>query len=282
MERKQLAVSLNEQQLADLPSLDRYLYNNWMIQDIISAYVEDLRVFGKREHNELELYHAQFLERYLGVVNDDLFMDSIQEDFEEKFTAEVSFRHPECCFALRGRLKSLVRLENKFNASVQEFIINYIKEKGERPSVKMIIKNLNRLYDVIAYRFILQCRDPESSSEEEIKHLTDIANSVPDYFSAESLKPNAIGGYTLLRAQPLRGTTTDNPSVLAPRIRQYYRDYVSNPKKNGFSAFTICMRHIISQQDIELQLLTFDMFKKNEHMNTVFTRTMKQFSELLG
>ena len=85
LERKQLAVSLNEQQLADLPSLDRYLYNNWMIQDIISAYVEDLRVFGKREHNELELYHAQFLERYLGVVNDDLFMDSIQEDFEEKF-----------------------------------------------------------------------------------------------------------------------------------------------------------------------------------------------------
>lgn len=262
---QRLVASLNQQQLSDLPSLDRYLYNNWMIQDIIAAYVQDLKDFGKREHNQLELYHAQFLERYLGIVKNNLFMESIQEDLEKKFLTEVSLRHPDCCFALRGRLKSLYRLENKFNANVQDFIIDYITKEGRNPTVAMIIKSLSRLCDAIAYRFILQSKNPDSSSEDELKALVEIANGIPEYFNFESLDPSSKGGYKLLRARPLRGTITHNPSLLSPAVRPYYKDYVSNRKKSGFTAFTICMRHNISLQEVELQLMTFDMFKLNEH-----------------
>lgn len=257
--------TLSQKQLDELPSLDRYLYNNWMIQDIIKAYVQDLREFGQKEHNELELYHAQFLERYLGIVKNDLFMDSIQADLERKFMSEISFRHPECCFALRGRLKSLYRLESKFNSSVQGFIIDYITKHGKNPSVTAIIKSLDRICDTIAYRFILQSKTPDCSPEEELGHLVDIANGIPDYFNAKSLTPGSVGGYTLLRAKPIRGTVTNHPSILLSTAKPYYKDYVSNPKKSGFSAFTICMRHNISLQEVELQLMTFDMFQKNEH-----------------
>lgn len=262
---KDLVASLTPQQLDDLPSLDRYLFNGWMIQDIIQAYVQDLKDFGKKDHNQLELYHAQFLERYLGIVENDLFIGSIQEDLEKKFLSEVGLQHPDCCFALRGRLKSLYRLENKFNASVQAFIIDYITKNGKNPTVAMIIKSLERMCDTIAYRFILQSKLPDGSSEDELKALVEIANGIPKYFSANSLTPDALCKYTLLRAKPLRGTVTSNPSLLKPAVRPYYKDYVSNPKKSGFTAFTICMRHNLSQQEIELQLMTFDMFKKNEH-----------------
>lgn len=260
-----LVASLTPQQKTALPSLDRYLHSDMIIQDIIAAYIADLREYGKEDNNRLELYHAQFLERYLGIVKNDLFMDSIQKDLEKKFLAEVSTRHPECSFALRGRVKSLFRLENKFNAKIQDFIIDYISKHGKNPSVSMIIKSLGRIRDTIAYRFILQGKDPNSSYEDEIQHLVAIANGIPEYFNANSLTPGSIGGYTLLRAQPILGVTTKNPSVLLPAVRPYYKDYISNPKKSGFTAFTICMRHNVSLQEIELQLMTFDMFKKNEH-----------------
>lgn len=192
-------------------------------------------------------------------------MDSIQSSLEKKFLSEVSLHHPECIFALRGRVKSLYRLENKFNASVQEFIIDYISKHGKNPSVNMIIKSLDRMRDTVAYRFILQAKDPTATYEDEIQHLVAIANGIPEYFNFNSLTPDSVGGYTLLRAQPLRGIVTNNPSMLLPEVRPYYKDYVSNHKKSGFTAFTLCMRHNLSLQEVELQLMTFDMFKKNEH-----------------
>lgn len=257
--------SLSRKQLNDLPSLDRYLYNNWRIQDIISAYIQDLKAFGKKENNRLELYHAQFLERYLGIVNNDLFMDSIQDDFEKKFMNEVSSNHPDFCFALRGRLKSLFRVENKFNAYIQDFIIDYISKHGKNPSISMIIKYMNRFCDIIAYRFILQDKSSSSNSENEIKHLIDIANKIPDFFDANSLSKSSVGGYTLLKAFDVKDVVSHNESLLAPNVRPFYKDYVSNIKNSGFSALTITMLHIMSQQRIELQLMTFDMNYNNEH-----------------
>ena len=140
----------------------------------------------------------------------------------------------------------------------------------------MIIKYMNRLCDIIAYRFILQDKSSSADPENEIKHLIDIANKIPDFFDANSLAKSSVGGYKLLKAFDVKGTVSHNESLLIPTVRPYYKDYVSNIKWTGFSALTITMLHIMSQQVIELQLMTFDMNYNNEHNALTIHRNYEQ------
>ena len=254
-------VSINT--LEGLPSLDRYLYSGLTIEEILKQYIKDLRLYGQRHNNRLELFHAAFLERYLGIITNDLFIDEIQDDLENHFLAEIRRKYPQLSFALRGRIKALIRLELKWNSYVQFFIIDYIKEHGRNPTVSQICKHLERYRDVIAYRFILQSKNYNHVME--LESLASIANEVPKYFNTASMDEESLGGYTPIKASRLLESVTTNPSMLDSNVRIYFKDYVSNPKEFGFRAYTICMRHNKSGHVFELQLETFDMLKRNEH-----------------
>lgn len=51
--------------------------------------------------------------------------------------------YPFLAFTFKGRIKSLIRAEEKFNGYVVEFIYDYYKEYGEYPSVSQIKERLS-------------------------------------------------------------------------------------------------------------------------------------------
>lgn len=246
-----------------LPSLDNYLTKGLSIFDVVSAYSSDLWEYGKKHHNEIDMYHASFLDRYLDIIMDDQFVEDIQIDLQKKFMDEIYRSKDEFSFAMRGRIKSLIRLENKFNDYVQSFINDNIIKNGKIPTQRDVVKHLERFRDIVAYRFILEAKNHDEEMAK--RKLFDIANTIPRYFDSASFDLSAKGGYTLIRAPKLLQTNTDNKSALAPKVRAYYKDYVSNPKEFGFQALVIVMKHNKSGEQFELQMETFEMLKHNEH-----------------
>jgi hypothetical protein len=246
----------------EMPSLEQYLSSGLSIWEVIRRYINALRKYGKATNNSLELYHAVALEKYLGIVTNCKFIQSIQLDLQQKFIDEVG-TNKDFSFAVRGRIKSLIRFENKFNDYVQSFVLSYYDENQSFPSVTQIKAHLDRFRDPIAFRLILQSRNHDEDMA--VEKLISIANKIPEYFSDDSMDPNSKGGYKIIPAKQLIQTNSNNPSLLDESVRKYYKDYVSNPKEFGFQAFVIVMKHNMSGHKFELQMETFEMLKHNEH-----------------
>ena len=95
-------------------------------------------------------------------------------------------KYPFLAFTFKGRIKSLIRAEEKFNGYILEYIHDYYKA-NEKYSNEAEIKNkLNCFRDLIAYRIVIslpQCHvsEQESLEEQELKYLYEIANVLPEF-----------------------------------------------------------------------------------------------------
>lgn len=233
-------------------TLNDYLHSGDTLLKIILQYSTDLRLHGKEAENEIDVIHANFLMgmRDLLIHNDFLTSQSQRIRDFYKYMADM---YPFLAFTFKGRIKSLIRTEEKFNGYIVECIYDYYLEHGSYPSQEEIVKRVSRFHDLIAYRIVIslpQCnvKRGENRQEQEIKYLYAIANQMPKFLEARGFVP-----------QPA-GITEDTKSpLLNGNVKGYYRDYVTNPKGTGYCSLHITFYDSSSKNFMEVQLRTKDM-----------------------
>ena len=171
------------------PILNDYLYNGDTILKIVRNYLSDL---NSKAETAIDRTHSNFLIMYNEYLANNEFID-YQSSVLANFCSQIIERHPELSFTLRGRIKSLIRLEEKYNRYICTYVEEYYKQNNDFPSDNQIKAYLNRFRDIIAYRYVInipKChlKNSDNKEAEELSILYEIANSLPDYLSRNNLE----------------------------------------------------------------------------------------------
>ena len=233
-------------------TLNDYLYDGNTVLKILIQYATDLKAEALRSHNTIDLAHSNFLMQIIELLEHNDFLSS-QSQRIKGYYLYMTKKYPFLAFTFRGRIKSLIRAEEKFNGYILEFIYNYYKEKGRYPSEAEIKNNLNCFRDLIAYRIVISlplCHvsDKERIEAEELKYLYDIANNLPGFLEEHGFTPE-MSGYT-------DGTDIYD---LSENVRPYYRDYIKQPRVSGYQSLHITFYDNLARCYTEVQLRTKTM-----------------------
>ena len=178
-------------------TLNDYLYSGHTVLRIIKRYMEDLRTSAVENHNEIDLVHCNYLLQIMEILEHTDFLTAQYQKIRE-FYKYMAQEYSYLSFTFKGRIKSLIRAEAKFNGYIVEYIYDYYSENGTYPTVSEIKERLNCFRDLIAYRIVIsmpRCHleKAEDQEKEEISHLYQIANVLPQFleergFTAESAR----------------------------------------------------------------------------------------------
>ena len=166
-------------------TLNDYLYSGDTVLKILLQYSSDLKEDAIKTHNQIDLVHSNFLIQIIELLEHADFLTS-QSNRIKEFYMYMTEKYPFLAFTFKGRIKSLIRAEEKFNGYILEYIHDYYKENKKYPSDAEIKNNLNCFRDLIAYRIVIslpQCHvsDTQNKEAEEIKYLYEIANVIPGF-----------------------------------------------------------------------------------------------------
>ena len=233
-------------------TLNDYLYSGDTIFKIIQNYMTDLRKEAKRTHNEIDLVHSNCLLQVQEMLEHNDFLTSQSQKIRE-FYKYMAKEFPFLAFTFRGRIKSLIRTEEKFNGYIVEYIYNYYEEHGSYPAVADLKEKLSCFRDIIAYRIVIalpKChlKPGQNLEEEEMKYLYQIANALPGFLEER--------GFT---AEPSKGVRESKSDLLDGEVKPYYRDFISNPTMYGYQSLHITFYDNTSRSYMEVQLRTKKM-----------------------
>ncbi len=233
-------------------SLNDYLYDGDTVLKILKKYSEDLRNEAKLSGNTIDLVHANFLLQIEDILIHNDFLTSQSQRIRE-FYKYMACAYPFLAFTFKGRIKSLIRAEGKFNGYIVNYVHEYHKKNGCLPDVAELKNRLSQLHDLIAYRIVIslpKCHvlEGQDREAEEIKYLYEIANKLPSFLEERGFTADV--STTALGTDENRFTDTARP---------YYKDYVENVKKSGYRSLHITLYDNISRSYIEVQLRTKDM-----------------------
>ena len=233
-------------------TLNDYLYSGDTIFKIIQNYMTDLRKEAKRTHNEIDLVHSNCLLQVQEMLEHNDFLTSQSQKIRE-FYKYMAKEFPFLAFTFRGRIKSLIRTEEKFNGYIVEYIYNYYEEHGTYPAVADLKEKLSCFRDIIAYRIVIalpKChlKPGQNLEEEEMKYLYQIANALPGFLEER--------GFT---AEPSKGVRESKSDLLDGEVKPYYRDFISNPTMYGYQSLHITFYDNTSRSYMEVQLRTKKM-----------------------
>ena len=105
-------------------TLNDYLYSGSTIFRILNNYIRDLRKDAKVNHNEIDLVHSNFLIHIQEMLEHNDFLTAQSQKIRE-FYRYMAKEYPFLAFTFRGRIKSLIRAEEKFNGYIVEYIYDY-------------------------------------------------------------------------------------------------------------------------------------------------------------
>ena len=156
-------------------TLNDYLYSGDTLLRILKKYIRDLRAEAKEKHNEIDLVHCNFLIQIQELLEHNDFLTAQSQKIRE-FYKYMAGEYPFLAFTFKGRIKSLIRAEEKFNGYVVEYIYDYYKDHGKYPSVSQIKERLSCFRDFIAYRIVIampRChlKNGENAQDEELHYL---------------------------------------------------------------------------------------------------------------
>lgn len=232
--------------------LNDYLYNGDTVFKILKRYSADLKKSALETNNAIDMVHCNFLIQIEELLEHNDFLTAQSQQLREfyKYMAE---KYPFLAFTFKGRIKSLVRAEEKFNGKIVQFIYEYYIKNGIFPSLGEIKNKLTRFRDLIAYRIVIsmpRCHLKPGDNREEIElnYLYEIANVLPDFleqrgFTAEALSQNG-------QKQSLR---------LNSEVQIYYKDYIENKSPSGYRSLHITFYDNTARSYIEVQLRTKEM-----------------------
>ncbi len=231
-------------------SLNDYLYNGDTVVKILHSYSQDLKKSAIGSNNGVDLAHSNCLLQMIDLLEHNDFLTAQSQKIRE-FYKYMADKYPFLAFTFKGRIKSLIRLEEKINGNIVEFIYDYHCKNGVYPPEAEIKDQIGRIRDLIAYRIVIslpQChlKAGESRQDRELGYLYAIAAALPDFLEERGFKPEISGLDTLSQ-------------TIAEPYRQYYRDYIENPNHYGYKSLHIAFFDNTSRSDIEVQIRTKEM-----------------------
>ena len=233
-------------------TLNDYLYSGDTVLKILHQYSCDLKKEASANRNTIDLIHSNFLIQLTELLEHNDFLTSQSQRIKE-FYKYMTQEYPFLAFTFKGRIKSLIRAEEKFNGYILEYIYDYYKENGTYPTETQIKSNLLRFRDLIAYRIVISlplCHvtSKERPDEQELGYLYEIANTMPTFLEER--------GFTA----ELSGTAGRTISEkLTENNRVYYRDYVAKPRSSGYQSLHITFYDNLARCFTEVQLRTKEM-----------------------
>ena len=188
-------------------SLNDYLYTGDTVLKILRRYAADLgadaemrmqgcvpdgsqtvdTAFGRAA---IDFQHSRFLEGILYQLEHNDFL-TFQSNRIREFYKYMASEYPFLAFTFRGRIKSVIRSEEKFNGYITEYIYDYYVKHHSFPPVEGLQRQLNHFRDFIAYRIVLSMptchlRPGQDREQEEIRYLYEIANALPAFLEKRS------------------------------------------------------------------------------------------------
>ena len=233
-------------------TLNDYLYSGDTVLKILQKYSEDLRKNSIETHNAIDMVHCNFLLQQIEMLEHNDFLTSQSQRIRELYKY-MAKEYPFLAFTFKGRIKSLIRAEEKFNGYVVENIYDYYKENNRFPSEFELKNKFNCFRDLIAYRIVIslpKCHIKEGQNRQDLEtdYIYKIANILPEFFEER--------GFTV----QLSGREKDRKSDrLRDDLRLYYRDYIENPSPIGYQSLHITLYDNIARSYIEVQLRTKEM-----------------------
>lgn len=233
-------------------SLNDYLYNGHTVLRILYQYAEDLQESARVTHNQIDQAHVNFLRGIAEILEHNDFLTAQSLRLRE-FYKYMASEYPTLAFTFRGRVKSLIRSEEKFNGYVVEAVCAQYLKDGTYPDAAAIRERLSRFHDLIAYRIVIsipRCslKPGENQEEKELDILYEIANLLPEFLEERGFS-----------AQPCGIEQRKVSPRLKESVRPYYRDYIVNPRSSGYRSLHITFYDNLSRCFTELQLRTRDM-----------------------
>ena len=209
--------------------LNDYLYSGDTVLRILHNYIKDLRKDAKKTGNEIDMIHCNFLLQIQELLEHNDFLTAQSQKMRE-FYKYMAKEYPFMAFTFKGRIKSLIRAEEKFNGYVVEFIYDYYEEHGKYPSIAELKKRLSCFRDLIAYRIIIsvpRCHlnNEEDREEQERKYLYQIANVLPGFLEEQGFS-----------AEPAMGIKESTSPLLNESVKPYYRDYICSHSSNNYQS----------------------------------------------
>ena len=255
--------------------LTDYLYNGDTLIRILHKYSAALEMEAKKTNNIVDLAHVSFLKEYTSLLEHNDFLTSQSQRIRE-FYKIMAADYPFLAFTFRGRIKSLIRAEEKFSGYIVRYIYEYKQKNNTYPTAEQIVDAVSYYRDLIAYRIVIcmpKCHLHSTDNKEEIElnYLYEIANRLP-YFMEQN-------GFTSEKQRKFRVSSP----LLNDDVKPYYRDYIHDTKKNGYRSLHISFFDNLSNSYVELQLRTKEMDDYSEIGDANHTlyeqRQIKQRSE---
>ncbi len=233
-------------------TLNDYLYSGDTVLKILQRYHNDLKEDARRTRNGVDLIHCNFLLQLTELLEHNDFLTSQSQRLRE-FYKYMSNEYPFLAFTFKGRIKSLIRAEQKFNGNIVEHVYDYYVKNGSFPTVAELKQEMGPIRDLIAYRIVISMpachlKEGEDREEIELKYLYEIAGALPGFLEEK--------GFT---AEIYR-TSEKEPSEMIPEaLRPYYRDYIKNPSPYGYKSLHITFYDNQSRSYLEVQMRTKQM-----------------------
>ena len=233
--------------------LEDYLYEGDTIFIILKKYSDDLEKSAFENHNQIDLVHSRFLGQMFELLEHTEFLTSQSQRMRE-FYKYMAKQYPYLAFTFKGRIKSIIRAEEKFNRYVVDHTNAYYKQTGRFPKACEIKNTLECFRDLIAYRIVIslpKCRieDPKNRKEEEIRLLYEIANTLPDFLQKHD--------FTLVKSNI--ETTPHSKDKIQSNWQKYYRDYVASPTSRGYQSLHLTVYDNQARCYVEVQLRSKQM-----------------------
>lgn len=232
--------------------LNDYLFSGDTVLKILQKYSQDLKQNSLSTHNAIDLVHCNFLLQQIEMLEHNDFLTSQSQRIRELYKL-MAKEYPFLAFTFRGRIKSLIRSEEKFNGYIVEYVYDYFKENGDFPPVESLKQKLSCFRDLIAYRIVVsmpQChiKDGDDRNSIELDYLYKIANILPEFLEER--------GFSVQVSEKKGAKFSDR---LNPELRPYFRDYIENPSPIGYQSLHITLYDNIARSYIEVQLRTKEM-----------------------
>ena len=219
---------------------------------ILKKYSEDLKRAAEENQSEVDLLHYYFLLQIMELLEHNDFLTAQSQKIRE-FYQYMAKQYPYLSFTFKGRIKSLIRAEAKFNGYIVAYVYDYYLKNHAYPPVDELKERLTRFRDLIAYRIVIsmpKChvRDEREREQEEIRHLYEIANRLKVFLEER--------GFT---AEPAGGVKLSDSPLLNEDVRPYYRDYIVNEESDGYRSLHITFFDNSAHCYVEMQLRTKTM-----------------------
>lgn len=235
--------------------LNDYLYNGDTVVKILHRYSSDLKEDAIKTGNKIDLAHSNCLLQMIELLEHNDFLTGQSMQIRE-FYKYMADKYPFLAFTFKGRIKSLIRLEEKINGNIVEFIYDYYYDHKEFPPESEIKNQIGRIKDLIAYRIVISLpachlNPGDDRQERELNYLYEIANALPDFLELRGFEPELSG--------------KDEFSLrIDDRYKRYYRDYIQKPNMFGYQSLHISFFDNASRSNIEVQLRTKEMDDRAE------------------